>query len=266
MRDFEHLRIDHPEPHVAVVRLHRPKRMNALSRALMGELIECAEALRDDVTTRAVVLTGSGDHFSAGADLKERAAAGDATSTLLERRRAALLGRRLLQAVRAVPQITIAAIRGVALGGGACIATACDFRVAASDARCGYPEVLRGMNLNWLGLPLCVHLVGPARAKRMIALGEAEAAPDLLRWGFLDEVVPPEQVHDAALRMARAYASRPPVAVQMIKQSVDAVAGALDAAVQHMDVDQWLLTTSTEDHAEGVRAFFEKRPPVFRGD
>lgn len=258
------LLIERPAPHIAIVRFNRPDRLNALSRAFMRDLIDCAESFRDDTDTRAVIFTGNGRHFSAGADLKERAAS--APSTLLEARRTVLLGRHLVRAFAEMHQITIAAIHGVALGGGACIATACDFRIATPDARCGYPEVLRGMNLNWIGLPACVRLIGPARAKRMIALGNPEPAPLLERWGWLDDVVPEPGLIDAALRMAEDYAARPPVAVQMIKQSVNAVAGALDSAVMHMDYDQWILTTRSNDYAEGISAFLEKRDPDFIGD
>lgn len=258
------LLIERPAPHIALVRLNRPERLNALSRAFMQDIIDCAESFRDDTGTRAVVFTGNGPHFSAGADLKERAAS--APTTLLEARRSVLLGRQLVRALAEMHQITIAAIHGVALGGGACIATACDFRIASPDARCGYPEVQRGMNLNWIGLPACVHLVGPARAKRMIALGNPEPAPLLHDWGWLDEVVPQPDLIDTALAMAADYAARPPVAVQMIKQSVNAVAAALDNAVMHMDYDQWILTTRSNDYAEGIRAFLDKREPRFTGD
>jgi enoyl-CoA hydratase/carnithine racemase len=122
------------------------------------------------------------------------------------------------------------------------------------------------MNLNWGALPLCVHLIGPARAKKMVILGQREKANRLLEWGFLDEVVGPERLMDSAMKMARQYAAQPPVAAQMIKRSVNHIVSALDQAVMHMDKDQFILTSKTEDFVEGIRSFFDKRKPDFKGN
>lgn len=262
---MDHLDIQR-DGHVATVTFDRPEKRNALSRALMGEITEAARAFQDDTEIRAVVFTGRGEHFSAGADLAERGGVPPGAGTRLGLRRALRAGPEMIRAVRAIPQITVAAVNGAALGGGACIATACDFRIGASDSFCGYPEVNRGMNLQWVSLPLCVALIGPARAKRMIGLGRNEDAQTLLRWGFYDEVVEPDALLDAARAMAGDYAQQPPMAVQMIKQSVNAVACALDESIMHMDLDQWMLTASTDDFREGIRAFFEKRKPEFTGN
>lgn len=248
---------------VAEVVLNRPERLNALNRAIMGEIESAARSFLDDAETRVVVFRGEGRHFSAGADLKQPPAP---PQSLVERRRAAGLGGRMLRAIMDINQVTIAAVHGAALGGGACIATACDFRVASADAFFGYPEVNLGINLMWGALPLCVRLVGPARAKRMIMLGERVPAATLLEWGYVDEVVQRDELMTAAHSMAGQYAAQPPVAVQMIKHSVNQVSGALDAAIMHMDTDQNILTTMTDDRAEGVRAFLEKREPRFTGN
>jgi enoyl-CoA hydratase/carnithine racemase len=129
----------------------------------------------------------------------------------------------------------------------------------------GYPESSLAIPLGWVSLPLCVQLVGPARAKRWLMTGEKLAAGLLQEWGFLDEVVPPDALMERARRMAAAYASRPPVAVQMIKRSVNAVAGASDEAIMHMDSDQVLLAETGGDFKEAVQAFLEKRDPHFKG-
>jgi enoyl-CoA hydratase/carnithine racemase len=118
----------------------------------------------------------------------------------------------------------------------------------------------------WNAAPLCVHLVGPARAKRMIMTGKLFDSATLERWGFLDEVAPLADLDTRAGAWAEEYAALPPMAVQMIKRSINHIAGALDAAVMHMDADQWLLATMSEDYREAVSAFFEKRPPTFRGN
>jgi enoyl-CoA hydratase len=250
---------------IALVTLNRPERMNALSLDLMEELIGVADEFQDDVETRVVVFTGSGKHFSAGADLADPRRAEAARAPLLERQRSANLGPRLTRRLQEINQITIAAINGGALGGGAVIVSALDFRVAGESAFVAYPEINLGMSLSWLGLPLCVHLVGPARAKRMVILGRREDARTLREWGFVDEVVPDAELMDRAMAMAAAYAAQPPIAAQMIKRSVNAIASAHDASIMHMDIDQLLLTHSSEDYAEAIRAFFEKREPEFRG-
>jgi enoyl-CoA hydratase/carnithine racemase len=251
---------------VAVVAFDRAEKLNALNRELMLEITHAAKAFHDEVETRVVVFTGRGKHLSAGVDLSDGGRAEDAGATRLRQRRRIRVGPEMIRSVFEMEQITIAAINGGALGGGACIATACDFRIGARDSFCGYPEVNRGMNLHWVALPLCVHLVGPSRAKRMIALGRNEDAATLLRWGFYDEVVESDQLMTSALAMAEDYAGQPPLPAQMIQRSVNAVVGALDRSIMHMDHGQWMLTASTDDYREGVRAFFEKREPDFTGN
>lgn len=258
---YEHIRLEANGPITELI-LNRPQAMNALSRALMEEIEHASRGFLQDEACRVVVFRGEGKHFSAGADLKERREPGN----LVMNRRDNALGARMIRAITEIHQVTIASVQGAALGGGACIPTACDFRVAADDAFFGYPEVNLGINLMWHALPLCVRLIGPARAKRMIMLGDQEPATTLLEWGFIDQMVPRSELASATDALAQRYAAQPPVAVQMIKQSINAVSGALDDAVMHMDADQNLLTVASEDRSEGVKAFFEKRPPQFKGN
>jgi enoyl-CoA hydratase/carnithine racemase len=250
---------------VATVTLDRAARRNAINAPMMRELIAVAEGFAADEATRVVLVRAEGSDFSVGADLTQTPSA-IGPASLLMRRRAAELGAALMRALQEIHQPTICAVQGVATGAGACIATACDFRIGADNARIGYGEVKLGINLMWNAAPVCVHLVGPARAKRMIMTGKLFDAATLERWGFLDEVAALPQLDARALVWAEEYAALPPMAVQMIKRGINQVAGALDRAIMHMDADQWLLATMSGDYREAVSAFFEKRPPKFTGD
>lgn len=251
--------------HIVTITHDRPDRRNALTPASLLQLKTMAEALADNSDARVVIIRAEGRDFSVGADIGGMGA-GDAPPPTVQLRRTAELGSRLMRAIREIHQPTICVVQGVATGGAACIATACDFRIGTHDARIGYGEVKLGINLMWHALPLAIQTVGLSRAKRMVMTGALFDAKTMLDWGFFDEIVAAEQRDQAALQMAEVHAALPPVAVQMIKRSANAWAGALDQAVMHADTDQWLLGTRTNDFKEGVRAFFEKRPPDFSGD
>lgn len=248
---------------IATVTLNRVERRNAVTREMMQELEELGRGFVQDEHTRAVIFRAEGRDFSVGIDL---AAAPAERPSMLMRRRSAELGARLMRSLQEIPQPTVCAVQGIATGAGACIVSACDFRIAADTARIGYGEVRLGMNLMWNALPACMHLVGAARAKQMTMTGKLFDAGTLERWGFLDQIVPPAELDAAARAMAEEYAALPPNAVQMIKRSVNMLAGALDRAIMHMDTDQFLLASLTEDYQEAVSAFFEKRKPRFTGN
>ena len=257
---MKYLKIE-KEDSISIVSINRPKSMNALSIDVLKEFCALQEHFRQDLESRVVIFTGEGANFSAGADLKEKAQ----LSSKLESWRNNF-GKPAIYSFFEVNQITIAAIDGYCLGGAACIATACDFRIASEDAILGYPEINLGINLNWFGLPLAVRLIGPARAKKMVIGGENENAETLLSWGFYDEVHPKKDLMNAAKQMADLYCSKPPMAAQMIKHSVNELVYSGDDAIMHMDYDQTLLTHETQDRREALLSFFEKRDPKFTGD
>jgi len=249
------------EGSIAIVSINRPDSMNALSIDVLKEFCSLQEYFRKDLETRVVIFTGEGENFSAGADLKEKAQ----LSSKLESWRNNF-GKPAIKSILEIDQITIAAVNGYCLGGAACIASACDFRIASKKAVLGYPEINLGINLNWLGLPLAVRLIGPAKAKKMVIGGENENADTLLSWGFYDKVCEANVLIEEALSMAKLYASKAPMAAQMIKRSVNNIVYKNDESIMHMDYDQTLLTHETKDRKEAVTAFFEKREPDFDGD
>ena len=177
------------EGHICWVYLDREEAMNALSTDVLKEITEVNLSLNEDLESRVVIYAGKGDHFSAGADLKEKQ---QPVSKLKAWRNN--FGKPAIYSFFEVNQITIAAIDGYCLGGAACIASACDFRIASDKALLGYPEINLGINLNWFGLPLAVRLIGPAKAKKMVIGGENENSETLLSWGFYDEVHPKDEI------------------------------------------------------------------------
>jgi enoyl-CoA hydratase/carnithine racemase len=249
---------------IATLTIDRPERRNAITNEMMEEIERIARSFAQDEQTRAIIIRAEGNDFSVGADLSQPRFQGDPQSMLM-RRRGLEQGGLMMRALQEIHQPTICAIKGVSTGGGACIPTACDFRIAADTTRAGYGEVKMGINLMWNAVPVCVNLIGPARAKRMIMSGKLFEAPTLLEWGFVDEVVPVDKLDETARAWAEEYAALPPIAVQMIKRSINKYTAALDNAIMHMDADQWLLAAHSEDMKEAVSAFFEKRKPSYTG-
>ena len=249
---------------VATISINRAHKNNTLTTSMLQKIETIAREFSNDEHTRVVVVRAEGDNFSFGADLEEMGS--EPAPSTLKMRRDAELGAQMMRSIRDVHQPTICAIQGISTGGATCIASACDFRIAARDGRIGYGEVKLGVNLMWHALPPCVQLVGPSRAKRMIMSGKLFSAEQLNGWGFVDEICDRDLLDAKALDWAREYAALPPIAVQMIKRSINRLSGALDDAVMHADADQWLLATKTRDFHEAVSAFMDKRTPDFKGD
>ncbi len=252
MADTETLvQVERRDDGVAVVRLARPK-VNALSRALLTQLRDAADALTAD-PPGAVVVTGGDRLFSAGADISEFGGPDEA-------REIGGLFRDALGAVAALPRFTIAAIRGVALGGGCELALACDWRVAAADARLGQPEILLGIIPGGGGTQRLARLIGAAKAKELILTGRQVGADEALRIGLVDEVVEPGAVHDHALAKAAGLAKGPLVAHALAKRAVDE---GLDTSLAYgLDLEQDLFAEvfATDDAHTGVRSFLEHGP------
>lgn len=250
---------------VAIVRFDRGDGRNALSLAAIRELTRVARDLEEDDELSAVVLTGSPKVFSFGFDLADPKLAEITQAGVGTRRRASQLGGKMCRAWERLEPLTICAVEGHCIGGGVALAISCDLVVAAESARFVVPEIDRGMNLGWGAVPRLVNLVGPARAKQIAIVADPVPAVEAERLGLVQEVAPPGQALDRALAMAEKVAAKPPVAVRMIKQGVNAYAGALTEAASRMDSDQFALATLSEDFAEGIGSFLQKRPPKFSG-
>jgi len=253
-----------PNGRIAVVRFDRGSHANPLSTEAMLQLRRAAESFEDDLETSVVVLTGTATSFSAGADLKDR---GPATPpSIAERIHRQRNGPKMCRAWEQMEQVTIAAIEGHCVGGGAALAVSLDFRFCGRSAHFRIPEVELGMNMSWGSIPRMVALMGPARTKQAVILASDRiSAQEALDWRLVEKVVDDGAALDAAMTFAGRIAEQPPLPVRMSKTTVNRVTFALADAVSHMDPDQNVLTALTEDYAEGTSAFRERRKPRFTG-
>jgi enoyl-CoA hydratase len=247
-----------PEKPIAVVRLNRPKQLNALSDDLMSELLARLEELDRDETIRCIVLTGSDRAFAAGADIEElvRSSAID----LYYQRRV-----ERWDAIRALWTPIVAAVSGFCLGGGCELAMACDLIVASETAQFGQPETAIGLIPGAGGTQRLTHTVGKALAMDVILSGRRLSARQALVAGLVARVVVKEAVLEEAKRVARDIASKGPVATRLAKESVDRAFEVPLAAGVEAERRALALALSSEDAKEGLTAFLEKRKPEFKG-
>jgi enoyl-CoA hydratase len=262
VKRWETLRVEGDGP-VRQLVLERPRVHNAINAQVLAELIDASGSLDASPDCRVVILRGEGPSFSSGADLKEGLTHGGTVKQRVLRSR---LGSRVIEVLGGLRPVTIAAVHGHAIGGGACLAAACDFRIAAAGARLSVREASLGLNLSWHSVPNFVHLVGATRAKEMIMFGETYDAETLRSFGFYGEVVPEERLLQAALALAEKVVRQPPLPVEMTKASVNALVKALDHALHHLDPYALAFTAGGRDAAAAREAFFGGEPPDWEYD
>jgi enoyl-CoA hydratase len=246
---------------VAVVTINRPDKRNALNATTLDELRRAILELKHDSSVRAVILTGAGDKaFVAGADINELA-----VQTPVSGREHARTGQHVLDLLEHMGKPVIAAINGVALGGGCELAMACTLRIAADTAKLGQPEINLGLIPGYGGSQRLSRLVGKGRALEILLTGDALTADEAYRIGLVNRVFAAADLMTEARKLAGALAAKAPVAARYI---IDAVNQGLEMPLSQAEVHEatlFGLVSTTEDMHEGTRAFLEKRKAEFKG-
>lgn len=246
------------ERRTALVRINRPKQLNALNAATMDALCASLEELDRDDGVRAIVVTGDERAFAAGADIGEMAGA-----SAVEMLRSNRIGQ--WDRIRRISKPVIAAVNGWALGGGCELAMTLDLIVAGESARFGQPEINIGVIPGAGGTQRLTRAIGKAKAMAMVLTGEPIGAVEAERVGLVAKVVPDELVVEDALDLAAKIATKSPIAVRVAKEAVNAgfEMGLTDSLAHERRL--FYLLFSTEDQKEGMAAFLEKREPDFKG-
>jgi enoyl-CoA hydratase len=257
---YQHLLVER-DGAIARVTINRPEKRNALNSETIDELRRAVLALKQDDAVRAVVLTGAGDKaFVAGADINELA-----VQTPVSGREHAHRGQHVFDLVENLGKPVIAAINGVALGGGCELAMACTIRIAADTARLGQPEINLGLIPGYAGSQRLARLVGKGRALELLLTGDAITADEAYRIGLVNRVVPAARLADEAKALAGALAAKAPIAARYI---IDAVNRGLEMPLteaQLYEATLFGLVATTDDMREGTKAFLEKRKAQFKG-
>jgi enoyl-CoA hydratase len=246
------------DPPIATVRLNRPEAHNALSRELVAEIVAALQAMDEDDSVRAVVLTGNDRSFAAGADIASLAEFSVADQILIDQ---FAVWDRIARTKKPV----IAAVSGWALGGGNEVAMMCDMVVASETARFAQPEIDLGIIPGAGGTQRLAQALGKARTMELVLTGRRMTADEALQAGLINRVAPVDSYLQVAQDLARQVAAKPPIAVRMAKQAVNAVFDDyLDRGLM-TERRNFFLLFATDDQKEGMRAFLEKRQPKWTG-
>ena len=256
---FTTLRVE-VEGRIAAVTLNRPRSLNAVDRQMTADLERLVAWLAANAEqVRVVTVTGEGEAFSAGDDIKELEGI-----SMEEARALSLRQAKVYLEFERLPQPILAAVNGLALGGGCVLAYSCDLRVVSHAARFGMPEIRLGWPPGY-GVAQLMALVGKARALELCLLGETISAAQALEWGLANEVVPGAMLRRRARDLAERMLRLPAQALRDTKRLVHADEGSLPKLTHRADTDAYLRCLALPDAREGIRAFAEKRPPRFTG-
>lgn len=249
--------------HIATLTLNRPEKLNALNGELMEALVPIIEGLAEDKETRCVVITGAGRGFCAGGDL-----AGMTSGETMPVESPVASLRRLEETSRLLhemPKPTIAMVNGPAAGAGLSIALACDIRIAGESARFGTAFARVGFSGDFGGTWMLQRLVGPAKARELYFTGELIDAREAERIGLVNRTVPDDQLASETRTLAERIAKGPPIALARMKQNMNLGLVSDYSALLDAEAEGMIMTGTTEDNREAIKAFLEKRPPTFHG-
>jgi enoyl-CoA hydratase len=258
---YSNITFEPSEEGITLLTIQRPQKLNALDAATLAELDDALERVESEASHRALIVTGAGEKaFVAGADIGELARL-DAVGA----RETALRGQRIFRRLETMGKPSVAAINGYAMGGGLELAMSCTLRVASPNARLGQPEVQLGILPGYGGTQRLPRLVGRGRALEMLLTGEAIDAAEAHRIGLVNRVAEQSELVGVARELLRKILKNGPVAVALVLDAVDrGLNGGLEEGL-HYEATAFAVTASTEDRAEGMRAFLEKRKPLFKG-
>ncbi|MBV6478911.1 MAG: putative enoyl-CoA hydratase echA8 [Ignavibacteria bacterium] len=243
---------------VGLIRLNRPEALNALNIELMKEVVETLEAFDRDIEIGCMVLTGNEKSFAAGADIKEMADA-SAIEMLLKDQFARW------DRIRKIKKPVIAAVSGFALGGGCELAMSCDLIIASENAKFGQPEINLGVIPGAGGTQRLTKTIGKAKAMEVILSGRMFTAKEMSDAGLVTKVVDPDIYLDEAIELAKEISSKPPIAIQLAKECI---LKSLDSTIEsglEFERKNFYLLFASEDKAEGMKAFVEKRKAEWKG-
>lgn len=243
---------------IATVTVNRPDAMNSLNNDVLNDLYDAFTQVANDESVMAIIVTGEGKAFVAGADI---AAMYDMDSTAAHALSAN--GHRVMNLIESTPKPVIAAVNGFALGGGCELAMACDIRIASERAKFGQPEVNLGILPGFGGTLRLPRLVGKGMAKFLIMTGDIIDAQEANRIGLVEKVVAPEHLIDVATALAVKIISKAPLAVASAKTTIDVGYDMDTLAASALEIEAFAKLFDTQDKKEGIGAFFEKRPANF---